>query len=128
MGSNTDSKFPCGKELFQAHLERIADFVHPGAGVWWHVENNVVIFHDGDSHPDFREEGPLLMSYENTNLNELPTHLNKIWNQCLKNSNILQDLLREIKIYDNEGYFQTNIHVTGNILLTVRNTFNLFPC
>ena len=74
---NPNSQFACcGKELFQAHLERIADFVLPGAGVWWHVENNTIIFHDGDTNPDFREEGPSLMSYENCSLDELTDHMN----------------------------------------------------
>ena len=32
---------------FQAHLERIADYLYRGEGVWWHVEGDSVIMHDG---------------------------------------------------------------------------------
>lgn len=55
-------------EFYQAHLERIADYLIVGEGVWWHkdLENNSIVFHDCDSEPDWRAEGPALQHFRSS--------------------------------------------------------------
>ena len=45
---------------YQAHIERISDFLLPGKDVWWNFDNDIdtIIFHDGSAEPDERLEGP----------------------------------------------------------------------
>ena len=40
----------CDNRDYQAHLERISDFLLVGEGVWWHREEDTgdFVFHDGD--------------------------------------------------------------------------------
>ena len=46
--------------LFQAHCERIADFVFPGENTWWSLCNGGVMFHDG---PDDQSLKYILLSF-----------------------------------------------------------------
>ena len=32
---------------FQAHIERLGDFMFPGEGIWWHKEGDEIVMHDG---------------------------------------------------------------------------------
>ena len=32
---------------FQAHLEKISDYLLMGEGIWWHDENGNIVMHDG---------------------------------------------------------------------------------
>ena len=57
---NPNFSLKIGRELFQAHLKRISDFLSPGYGVWWKTIGEQIIFHDGDNEPDWREEGEIL--------------------------------------------------------------------
>ena len=47
-------------DYFQAHLERIPEYLKEGE--WWHFEedSNEIVFHDGDGEPEYRECGPSL--------------------------------------------------------------------
>ena len=49
-------------EIYQAHLERISDFLLPGENVWWHTdeESREVVFHDSRGEPDWHPDGPPL--------------------------------------------------------------------
>ena len=38
---------------WNAHLEKIADFLLPGELVWWHTEGDDVVLHDGDDEPNY---------------------------------------------------------------------------
>ena len=57
--------------LFQLHLERIADYLSFGEGIWWHhnVDTNEVVFHDGETSPN-EVEGSVLLSFCNTTLTQ----------------------------------------------------------
>ena len=48
-------------EVYQAHLEQISDFLLPGEGHWWNVdeESQCAIFHDSETESDFNPSGPL---------------------------------------------------------------------
>lgn len=43
---------------YQAHLERISDFLIHGPGVWWKATADGIMFFDGTGEEDFRDEGP----------------------------------------------------------------------
>ena len=43
-----------------ALLKSIAMFLKYGPGVWWHAEDDIVFFHDGQYQPHNRPEGPRL--------------------------------------------------------------------
>ncbi len=48
---------------YQAHLQRISDFILTGPGVWWRKTSEGVEFLDGSQEDDFRTVGPPLMHY-----------------------------------------------------------------
>lgn len=45
---------------YQAHLERIGDYLVPGPGIWWQETSNGFEFFDGDDSDDHHKEGPSL--------------------------------------------------------------------
>ena len=45
-------------EHYQAHLERVSDYLVPGPGVWWKRVPNGIMFLDGSSEDDFKDLGP----------------------------------------------------------------------
>ena len=53
---------------WQAHLERISDFLLPGEGVWWSQDEDFVEFFDASGEASFREEGPTLHHFRSNNL------------------------------------------------------------
>ena len=56
----------CSDTDYQAHLERLSDYLLTGEGVWWHRDSDTgdFVFHDGESEPEYREEGPPLMDFK----------------------------------------------------------------
>ena len=36
------------RDDFQAHIERLGDYMLCGKGVWWHLDGNSIIMHDGE--------------------------------------------------------------------------------
>ena len=58
-------------EDFQAHLERIPEYLIEGE--WWHYDNetNEVVFHDGDGELDNRACGPELKWFSNFGIGTL---------------------------------------------------------
>ena len=58
--------------LFQLHLERIANYLCPGEGIWWHhkTETNEIVFHDGDEYPEQFPHGPELLQFVTTTLTD----------------------------------------------------------
>ena len=53
---------------WQAHLERISDFVLCGEGVWWTKDENGGTFHDSPGEPEHRPEGPALHHFRSWTL------------------------------------------------------------
>ena len=74
-----------------------------GEDIWWHRDQNFdeIIFHDGDDRPHLREEGPLLLSFEEYNLQNVSEILEQRWEQCL-NENVTLPI-NDIKIYNDDG-------------------------
>ena len=73
-------KFP---HEYQAHLERISDFLLPGEGVWWSRDLRGVVFHDGEGETDYRSEGPTLHHYRHSTIKQEQSYLWNCWEKCL---------------------------------------------
>ena len=57
--------------LFQAHLERICDFLLPGHGVWWKHTATGIEFLDGPGEKNGHPEGPSLQHYRSCKMENL---------------------------------------------------------
>ena len=101
---------------YQAHLERIGDFLLPGENIWWSRDLRGVEFHDGHSEPDHRQEGPTLHHFRYSSLPIEQRYLSESWLKCLeKGVTILHLRLSILRINDDgsrnvvekeTGYFE----------------------
>ena len=93
------------KELYQAHLETISDFLLCGKGVWWHTneDGKEIVFHDGKEWPEFHEQGPPLHHFRSSSFESERSYLTKKWEECLNHGN-LHLPVRKVKVYNTEGY------------------------
>ncbi|XP_057308110.1 uncharacterized protein LOC130645997 [Hydractinia symbiolongicarpus] len=112
---------------YQAHLERIADFLLYGNGVWWHRENDIIIFHDGKEDDDFRVEGPLMTNFKQDNLQSVAKDVEACWKKCVDRGIELPitkintfdengDLI-ECKALEETGVTNPKANITSNIKL-----------
>ncbi len=69
--------------VWQAHLERIADFLVQGEGIWWRQHPTGMEFLDGPQEASSKVEGPSLHSFRSSSLQEEQAHLSKCWKSCL---------------------------------------------
>ena len=87
---------PCGNTIiphkliqkhqrsWQAHLEKVSDYLLIGKGAWWiERENGDIEFQDGEQCPDFHPEGPSLHHYRSSNLKDEEKYLQECWKKCL---------------------------------------------
>ena len=90
-------KYPCE---YQAHLERISDFLLCGEGVWWRHNLSGVEFLDG---PQERQanNGPPLHHFRSHTLQSEEQHLRKCWKECLTQEIAIPH--HAIRIYDEDG-------------------------
>ena len=82
---------------FKAHLEKIADFLLPGQGVWWDWKGKDLVFFDGRDSPSWREEGPWLAHFRSTNLKNERRKLKEAWDQICEDNITIPLLYRDIK-------------------------------
>ena len=68
---------------WQAHQQEISDFLQEGEGVWWHLDNDTVKFHDISESPQAEEPGPLLHHFRSRSLKDEETHLHQCWRKCI---------------------------------------------
>ena len=99
----------CNDRDYQAHLERISDYLVVGEGVWWHrdLDTGDIIFHDGDDEPECRPEGPALKSFTETSLKSSYEELKKCWKECLEKNVTLP--IKSVIEYDDNGDFLRRI-------------------
>ena len=69
-------------EHYQAHLERISDYLIPGPGVWWKRVPRGIMFLDGSNEDDFKDPGPVLHHFKSMSLNDIDTYLQQQWEIC----------------------------------------------
>ena len=71
---------------WQAHLERISDFLLPGKGAWWrHDEKGNVEFLDREKAASSQTGGPVLHHFRSSTFKREEEYLQKCWNKCLEN-------------------------------------------
>lgn len=76
-------------EHYQAHLERISDFLLRGPGVWWKETPRGIIFFDGSDEKEYQDDGPTLQHFRSVSSADVNLHLQKKWEACC--STFLQD-------------------------------------
>ena len=89
-------------QLVQGHLSRIADFLLPGEGIWWHID---VIFHDSQADPLTHLEGPILSHFRSSSVKEESKLIEMAWQECInkaKSSTIILPL-SQIKTFSQDG-------------------------
>ncbi|XP_019626548.1 PREDICTED: uncharacterized protein LOC109471652 [Branchiostoma belcheri] len=69
----------------QAHCERVPDFLLPGYDIHWHIEEEVVVFHDAPSqdtpsHPT----GQTPHHFRSTSIKQEHEYLQQTWERCLQ--------------------------------------------
>lgn len=67
--------------LFQAHYQRIADFMYGGENMWWSLIDGSVMFHDGPDELDSSSYPPLLHFRSSSN-KDLQMLLAEDWRKC----------------------------------------------
>ena len=68
----------------QAHLQRIADYLLPGKGVWWTTDDKANIqFFDGTAQPRTRPQGPELATFRTTSVAQQLLQVEESWKKCL---------------------------------------------
>jgi hypothetical protein len=63
---------------YQAHLERIGDYLLHGPGVWWKKVAGGIMFLEELS----RQEGPTLQYFRSTSLTDVQIYLQQQWEAC----------------------------------------------
>ena len=87
---------------WQAHLERISDFLLAGEGIWWlKKESGDIEFLDGEMAVSHHPKGPLLHHFRSSNFSAEEEYLKKCWQECLVNGVALP--LNVIRIEDELG-------------------------
>ena len=94
-------KYP---HAFQAHLEKIADFLHCGEGIWWQHIMAGVEFLDGPDEKESQDDGPPLHHFRTHTLKSEEKYLKDCWKECITNEISIPH--PAVRIYDNEGNLQ----------------------
>ena len=88
MGEDTifSSQFIAENELvFQRHLQRVADYLLPGPGVWWsHSADGSVCFQDSIGNPETRPDGPKVAHFRSSSVAEEVKKVQTAWKECLE--------------------------------------------
>ena len=108
--------------MLQVHYERIADFLVCGENVWYHLENNVIVFHDGDAQTDTTPEEPQLKCFTKSLLIEEVAAVEKCWENCLSSPNLKNIFNNSFNLYNENGDFEKRI---GKLILKSSNLLYL---
>ena len=95
---------------YQAHLERIADFLtFDSQGKWWLYSNYGIEVLDGSDEEEFCDDGPALQHFRSSTLNYVRNHLQQSWKKSIEDDVTLPT--SKITIYDEEGeYLATRLN------------------
>ena len=102
---------------WQAHLERVSDFLLPGKGIWWtEHEDGDTEFLDGEKESNMSAQGPLLHHFRSSNFCVEEQYLIDCWKQCLTNGVILP--IKAIRVEDEHGQLKiVIISPCGNMVV-----------
>ena len=98
-------KYP---QAYQAHLERISDFLHCGEGIWWRHILTGVEFLDAPDERQRNDKGPPLHLFCSHTLQSKEQYLRDCWNECLAQQFPIPHHV--LKIYDEDGNLQSVQH------------------
>lgn len=67
---------------YQAHLERISDYLICGPGQWWRRTSQGIEFFDGSDERESRDCGPELQHFSSSSLAKIQLYLFEHWERC----------------------------------------------
>ena len=104
-----NTSFPISKlndEIFQAHFERISDYLV--AGEWCSVEGDRIVFFDGPTEQNSRKSGPGMSHFRDTLVVDVIAKLKHSWCMLLECPTKIP--LPKIRVYDDAGQFTKCLH------------------
>ena len=87
---------------WQAHLERIFDFLLCGERVWWSQDENGITFKDSCNEAEHRSEGPVLHHFRSWILEKEAEYIRSCWKACLDKAHVIIPIHNEIKLHVSE--------------------------
>ncbi|CAH1264059.1 Hypp2835 [Branchiostoma lanceolatum] len=96
--SHVISNYP---KAWQAHCERISDFLLCGEGVWWTAGEQGVTLHDSSSRPGNAAKEPRILHFRSCSLKTVDKHLRDSWKRCLSEDIVIP--LKKLYIYEEDG-------------------------
>ena len=113
---------------YQAHLERIGDYLIQGPGIWWQYIDTGVEFFDIET-PNSNPPTPSLQHFRTSSLNDVDMYLLAKWEKCIEEN--IQLPAKYIRTYKAGG----NVSEVRSITTCISNTCNsstgtgpLTPC
>ena len=99
---------------WQAHLQRISDFLLPGKGVWRNEnDNGEATFFYAKANPVSLEVGPVLHHFRSSSFKSEEVQLKQCWLKCLE---LKIDLpIHRLQIENENGNLVT-VHYNSNVL------------
>ena len=88
-------------QSWQAHLQRISQYLKCGEGVWWSQDQDVYRFHDSELDPDNHHEGPKLKHFRHSTLPDVYKHNKEAWHDIVASGINLPT--ERIRIYRDDG-------------------------
>ena len=101
---------------WQAHLERISDFLVVGKDVWWtsNEEGDVEFFDSIQTEVDSRVEGPRLHHFRSSNFKDEEEYLNESWSMCLEKNIPLPLHVLRVKDANKDTFIPIQTHFLRN--------------
>ena len=113
---NTFSTITSHSSSWQAHLERISDFLVVGKDVWWtsNEEGDVEFFDSILTEVDSRVEGPRLHHFRSSNFKDEEEYLNECWSMCLEKKIPLPLHVLRVKDANKDTFIPIQTHFLRN--------------
>ena len=86
---------------WQAHLERLSNYLLHGPEVWWTEDDTCYSFFDGDKDPDFHQQGPPLKHFQSTTSEMMSFEKANAWDTILENN--IKVPAERVNVYDSLG-------------------------
>ena len=80
----TDNFIENHQQAMQAHLQRIADYLLPGEGVWWVRDGDRIRFLDGKQQRSTHQQGPQVAHFRDTSLPQQLAYVENCWSKCIE--------------------------------------------
>ena len=66
---------------YQAHLERISDYLLPGPDVWWKKTSQGIEFLDGPDENNYQDCGPSPHHFRSSSTTDIDVYLHSKWEE-----------------------------------------------